>query len=233
MEPKAHDFRTVFCVHCGTPITFPVKCRERFCSLCAPYRASRARKRIRWLLEQKPLSHGARLRLITLTVKSEYDVQRQLQHLLSSFRRLRARTAWKTAVDGGIYVVEITRSERGWHCHLHIIAAGRFYPQHQLSKLWNNVSNSPIVDIRLIRSRAAVSYVCKYVTTPSVADRDVTVVSKALANLRLWSAFGTFHGLNRTYKPAAYHCPSCGNSDWISSRNLNSGYAVDHLGPPT
>jgi predicted RNA-binding Zn-ribbon protein involved in translation (DUF1610 family) len=229
MEANLHQFRTVYCASCGHEIRFPIKCRERFCPTCAPYRSSRARKRIKWVLSQVQTRGETRLRLVTLTIRSQKDVATMCTRLLRSFRTLRNRRAWKKHCSGGIYVIEITKSPEGWHAHIHAIVVGTYFPQREISQQWRSITGSPVVDIRLIRSQKAVNYVCKYVTTPSVTPEYVQSVSQALAHLRLWSTFGILHSINTKYVVPEYHCPSCGSTSWMTEWMISRGTEVDSL----
>lgn len=63
--------------------------------------------------------------------------------------------------------MEIKRGKDGrWHPHLHIIAQGRFYPQHELAEDWRKASGTSLIaDIRAIRNAdVAMRYVTKYVS---------------------------------------------------------------------
>ena len=143
-------------------------------------------------------------RMITLTVRSTAaeSLADLLAHLRSSFRRLRARAAWRAHVVGGIYTVEATHSPRtgAWHPHVHIIADGRYWNVQALQAEWNAASgDSYIVDIRPIRSKRGVArYVAKYVAKAADfaawSDSVIEEYAEAMHGARLVHTLGNLHG---------------------------------------
>lgn len=64
---------------------------------------------------------------VTLTVKNGPDLWERYQHLKNAFKRLRGRGkkghgVW-AGVSGAVWSTEFTKSEHGWHPHLHILVA--------------------------------------------------------------------------------------------------------------
>lgn len=76
------------------------------------------------------------------------------------FKRIKTRIA-----PAGIeyfLVWEVTRS--GWP-HAHLLLRGPYLPQKWLSRQWQELAGSPIVDIRALHSKAgAARYIAKYLT---------------------------------------------------------------------
>lgn len=211
---KTHDYSTIVCAGCGHTIQIPVRCGLRFCSVCSRSAAARAHARISFICNNMKKAKNERWKLITLTLISQSELAPQIDHLIKSFRRLRARKMWTEAIQGGIYVLEITRSIRGWHAHLHVLCIGKFIPQHHLSRVWQSISGSRIVDIRQVKPGAAISYVTHYLTKFDLSSADLIDAEAAVRNRRLWSPFGSAHDLNLQYKPAPVPCPHCGACDW-------------------
>ena len=65
--------------------------------------------------------------LVTLTVKNGPDLWERFQHLKHAFKRLRTRGRdgygpW-AGVSGAVWSTEFTKSDEGWHPHLHLIVA--------------------------------------------------------------------------------------------------------------
>jgi hypothetical protein len=140
-------------------------CRDRFCEPCGRDRASILRRNLATHLPATPL------RFITLTLRSSDDgLSRQLDRLYGSYKLLRAKRIWRDRVTAAAAFLELTLPEQTyrWHVHLHVLAAGEFLPQGDLSAAWLDVTgDSKIVDIRLVKHRkTAISYVTKYVTKP-------------------------------------------------------------------
>lgn len=142
-----------------------------------------------------------------------------VDHLITSFRKLRARKMWQHCVRGGCYVIEVTHSDHGWHAHLHILAMSRFMPQRWLSNVWNSISGSPIVWIESCRKgNNPVAYVTSYMTTWNIPQERLAEANRDLRDRRLWNVFGVAHAWNLKYRPAHTPCPCCGSDSWISDR---------------
>lgn len=141
-------------------------CRVRVCPRCQHNAASKLKRRLDIALRDHPRTSW---RLITLTMRSTSAPLRiQISNLKSSFRRLRQRKIWKANAEGGYAILEITYNNKTdrWHPHLHVITAGRFIKQADLSRDWAKASRgSPIVDIRQIKdTKGVLHYVTSYVT---------------------------------------------------------------------
>lgn len=139
-------------------------CGLRYCPRCQRLRAHQAADQLR-----DYLGHIDRnsYKLITLTLRhSSAPLDRQLDLLVASFRRLRQRKLWRSYVTGGYAVIEITYNpaKLEWHPHLHIIARCKYIPHHALAATWLAVTHtSMIVDIRVIRDAPhAARYIAKY-----------------------------------------------------------------------
>jgi hypothetical protein len=162
------------------------------------------------------VSDGARLRFLTLTIPSVPEPKQGLDTLWRCFRRLRQTSWWKKLVSAGIAVAEVTFGDSGWHVHLHVIVLSTWIPQRELSHHWKAVSPGRIVDIRLIPARDAISYLCKYMTKPSVDYAKVRIVSDALASRRMYTAFGAAYKLDvPDEERQLFECSKCGHTQWI------------------
>lgn len=146
-------------------------CRNRACPTCQMHKSQRLAASI-----EEAISRIDTPRLLTLTIQSgEKPLREQIDHLWASYRRLRQQRLWRASQRGAIAVMEITLNlqTQQWHPHLHIIIDGDFIQQKQWSAAWEKASEgSPIVDIRLIRSKKqAASYVASYVAKKSTSSR--------------------------------------------------------------
>lgn len=209
-----HGFRTFNCANCGHELRIPVRCGDRFCPVCSKSAASKTRKRLNWLFSHVEKRKNYNWKFITLTLKSSDDLALMVGKLIADFRRLRNRKFWTNAIDGGAYVIELTHGVHGWHAHLHIIAFGQFIPQRFLSRQWNGISGSPIVDIRKADPRDLTTYVTKYITKFEIPEGRRWEALHALDGRRLWSPFGILHDLNCQYVPEPSYCTDCGCSCW-------------------
>lgn len=169
-------------------------CHDRFCVPCGNGRAAVVAENLSRKLSSTP--H----RLLTLTLKSsDTPLGGQLDRLLRSFKRLRARLLWRERCDGGAAFLELAYNveTHRWHPHLHVIIQGRFLPHAFLKSAWLDITgDSTVVDIRPIRNtEAIVKYVTKYVTKPLpahvYAERDaLTAALLALHGRKTLFCFG-------------------------------------------
>lgn len=227
-----HEFRTVFCSHCGHRVSYPVRCTDRFCSICGAHRAARVRSRLRAILDNVKHQPKAGLKFLTLTLASSNDLESALNHLISSFRRLRGRQSWRRIVSGGAYVVEITRTEAGWHVHLHIIMSALYWRVTDISVMWQAVSAGKIVWIEAVTSQFQIGYLTKYITKSTIAPELQREVSAALKGRRLFTVFGDWDLLSRAWKKQPYYCPKCHACDWQPDYTLSGDESARLYSPP-
>jgi len=170
-------------------------CRQRWCPMCAAQKASFARESTQAWLESL-----AAPRFLTLTLRHcEDDLKPQIEYLQDCFRRLRQRAYWKKRVTGGVWFLQVHRSESDgcWHPHFHILLEGEYLEQGELSDLWDLVSyGSPIIDIRRIHNpESSAMYVARYSARParfaSMPLDDRVEMIEALKGKRLCGTFGT------------------------------------------
>jgi hypothetical protein len=170
-------------------------CRERWCPMCAAQKAKFAKESCQQYIESLKSP-----RFLTLTLRHcEDDLKPQVEFLQDAFRRLRTRAYWKKRVFGGVWFLQVHRSENDgcWHPHLHILLDGAYLEHGTLSDLWDLVSyGSPVLDIRKIHNpESSASYVARYSARPAkfeampIADRVEMITS--LKGKRLSGTFGT------------------------------------------
>lgn len=174
-------------------------CRDRFCVACTSAKARATAQAVSRMCE------GRTVRMITLTLKNtDSTLAPVLDKLYRSFARLRRRTFWLKAVDGGIAFLEVkyNASTNRWHPHLHVLVVGRFVHHGLLKRAWHVITNdSFIVDIRHLRSpRDGAKYAAKYAGKPlsHTYRANPAAFDDAVATLkgrRLVSAFGEFRSM--------------------------------------
>jgi len=182
-------------------------CHDRFCQPCARMRAANIRMNLDGALTNETL------RFVTLTLAhADVPLAQQTARLYRAFKDLRATSWWKDRVDGGAAFLEVTRNaESGrWHPHFHILVAGRYLPQHQLSQLWLDATgDSCVVDVRAVRDREEIArYVTKYVTKPFSSNvfkdlATLTELVQALQGRRMLVTFGSWRKWHLTASPSA------------------------------
>lgn len=189
----------------GSATLITDRCRDRMCPHCQVKRAAVVATAIELKVCRLPS-----LRFATLTIAADdRTLSERIDHLMSSFRRLRRMASWSTRVRGGIYAIEATRGRDGvnWHVHLHLLITGDFYPQTQLSDDWAAATgDSMIVDIRACHDRRSTAkYVAKYVAKPqslgSWSDDVLCEFATAFHGKRMTHTFGSLHGVS-TDEPA-------------------------------
>ena len=109
------------------------------------------------------LERGGALRMLTLTSSNEAptDIQR-------SWRALYMRLKRRHLIEGYIKVPELTK---GGRLHLHILFRGSYISQSLISKWWEEIHKSKIVDIRFVKlnrgKHKVAGYMAKYMSKES------------------------------------------------------------------
>jgi hypothetical protein len=180
-------------------------CRSRWCLPCG---LSRGRLIANALIDSLPRNEP--IRFITLTLKhNDTPLKDQIDRLYYCFNRLRERRSWKTHVTGSACFIEIKVGRDGrWHVHLHVLAAGTFWKQRDLSHEWQCVTgDSSIVDIRMVSNKEdAIRYVAKYVGKPldNCIYHNPQRLDEAILSLkgrRLCTTTGSFRGIKLNPEP--------------------------------
>lgn len=213
-EP-GHAFMKVVCQHCGETIDVPVYCGNRFCPVCSVPRRVRVRNRLEFLVANTELPPHFHFKHLTLTIPNQPDLYEMVRYIVKSFRKLRNRAFWKNYVDGGAFVLEVTGRPNNWHVHIHTIIISRYLDWNKLLKAWIACSKGRGVWLTDIPASAAVGYLTKYLSKPSVPDLVLEYVNWALKGMRLFSPFGCWYALNLTYKKPKSACPVCGQTSWL------------------
>ncbi|MBA7636418.1 hypothetical protein ES703_44036 [subsurface metagenome] len=132
------------------------------------------------------LEKDSSCRFVTLTSspQSKNFIQQDLRRLFGRLRRRGILTDY-------IRVVEYSKSGLE---HVHLIYRGHFLPQPELSRLWSEIHQSPIVDIRSVRAsrhhlRGAAAELAKY-------------MAKEGSRRYSWSWGWVYKGFVRTWKSA-------------------------------
>ena len=211
-----HKYSTFYCINCGKKFRVPVRCKNRFGSVCGVSRRARVRSRIEHILHCLDLNKGHSLKFMTLTIPTNDDPREQYLILVASFRRLRQRKWFKKIFVGGASFYEVKRMEDGqYHVHLHVIVESAYIPVKQLSREWSIVSPGKIVDVRMIHSPQVVIYVTKYTLKSDLSLEDQFHASALLKGSRLFQPFGAWHHISRQWERPLFSCEECGNTEWV------------------
>jgi len=179
-----------------------------WCPDCGRHRAGRAKKRYTAKIRKFADLNKRLYRpvLITLTIRSGFDLEERADVLFDSFRRLRNRSAWKNHIIGAIGAGEITfNPQHGWHPHIHLIAFRKaFWDIEELQESWvaSTRGEGQILDIRAIKGelKGALNEVLKYVTKPAdIQKLSVEQVHQLVAFKRqMMFTFGKLRGFEVT-----------------------------------
>ena len=151
--------------------------------------------------------------MITLTVKNGESLSERYLHLKSAYRALQKRRShtiegrgWTefAKVKGSIHSYEFTRTQKGWHPHIHMVAlVSDWVDQKALSDEWKELTgDSFVVDIRKISDQgdglaSGMLEVFKYALKFQDLDLDDTWHAyETLKGKRLMGSFGCLRGLS-------------------------------------
>lgn len=214
-----HKYYRYICTiaSCDTADLFaPISCGDPLCLQCARWRQRTYRKYVEKRVNEVLHIHHGKLRMVTLTVKSSFDLEDRFNHLKDSFRELRRRRIWKDNVVAALAGYEVTYSDsEGWHVHVHLISTGTYMPQPLLKKAWSEITgDSDIVDIRKIDGyHGAMKEVLKYPFKPTnSADWEEAIkheFRRVIHGRRLYETFGAWYG-DKMIEKGGGCCPGCG-----------------------
>ncbi len=160
MSPRVHVQRGV------KPIVVMDRCRDRMCPTCQQFRASEIRRKL-----TTAVMRADSVRFLTLTQVDREDesLSDAIERIMQTWKKFRQRPAFKRAVKGGVFVLEVThaRDAERWHVHLHTLIEGTYWDQRECQHEWSAAAGYPqIVDIRAMHGRqSAIRYITKYLTT--------------------------------------------------------------------
>lgn len=178
-------------------------CKQRWCPLCGSAKVS-------WITftVSEWLANRNQPKFATFTIKhNEADLDEQLTSLTRNFYNLRRRPEFRKRVRGGIWFFQIKKSaaDNLWHNHYHSVIDSDYFPQAELSQMWERVTHdSRIVDIRIIREPGKVANeVARYAACPCDLSKntlqDNVTIYEALHGKRICGSWGTAKGV--TLKP--------------------------------
>ena len=174
------------------------RCCDRLCPLCSAQRSRKVADQLRAVMLT-----GQATRHIVLTVRTDTDttLAESLNHLRTSFAKLRRTPEWKEKISGGAYVIEITRNPKDgrWHPHIHILARGVYFPLRLLSALWAGITTDSMnVWITQANARHA-NHLAKYAAKPPRLEtwpvEAIQEYALATHGARMVQTFGSFHAL--------------------------------------
>jgi hypothetical protein len=188
------------------------RCNIRYCPSCSNRRSARfVKKYIPYVSEFLKQNSRFKPCLLTLTQKklsgeSKKDARARI---LKSFKKVIRRKFFNEYFAGGIWACEVTESDSGNHCHLHIfIFRRKFIDEKLLKKEWSKVSpGAKNLNIKLIDGKDGIESglreVIKYISKPIPADNltlDSVKQVLQLKGLRMLDTFGEFRAFCRDFE---------------------------------
>lgn len=195
-------------------------CQLRLCPMCMARRAKRAAYKLSKVLNMVEAEHDARFLFLTLTIRNceGTELGNTIEHLIRAWDRFRDQRQIQRSVRGWFRALEVTRRDKGYHPHLHVILAVEpgyftdpklYLPQNELVRRWRKalrVDYDPSVRISVTRARgeksagkAAAVEAAKYAVKdedyidPKLTDEEATDILRDYT-IALWgrrlTAFG-------------------------------------------
>lgn len=230
----------LYCSNCGETKKVLYYCMRRYCPECARRYSRKLQDkllvRLKRLKEFENSENRFRLRMITLTIKTDGDHDGALskigEALPKLWRNLLARDRYSKKVRKGSevatgWVNSIEFGPKTLNVHVHGVYWGPFIRQKDLSEEWKRLTGSCVVDIR-VADHKALREVIKYASDFSkISPEGVVLVAESLEGKRRISTYGVFRGveseaLDDLYKMIGidHLCTRCGCNDWITEKGL-------------
>jgi len=159
-------------------------CQDRFCETCARKRSAKLARRYRSVIEQE--CEGMFGHMLTLTYKNSEKL-RERGRIAKDIRNLMRRPVWKRhgGIVGGLYGVEVTRGEGGWHPHVHLLVFTRHpiasYTEGKREGQWLVALNQEVSDAWLEITRD--SFIVQGVTWDGNVEEIVKYMTKSPESL--------------------------------------------------
>lgn len=225
----SHIFAVYACGHCGNRQVVPLSCGNRFCSVCQSSRHLRAKRRMKALVNAVKTPAGMRMNFVTLTIPNSSTIEDGVKTLRTAFQKLRASKWWKKKVDGGIFVIEVTKRPKGWHVHAHIACTSRWIKHPELSARWKKLTGAKVVWICPAKV-SVVGYLLKYMSKAPDAPEQVQLeISTGLRGVRLFQPFGSWFNIKVTVERQQWTCKVCGEHHLDWTPETRSGEYAAHI----
>jgi hypothetical protein len=181
------------CNGCSDVQVFRNRCDNFFCPECQPKLARRRQEGVSWWARQI-----TQPKHVVLTVRNIPDLTKghvlELKKWFTQLRHRRFTKNWR----GGMYSVEVTNENKGWHLHLHILVDARWIDSGGLAREWESVNrgNGNIVKVKDCRNADYLREVTKYaVKGNELAKWTGTQIREFIAAFRGTKTFGVFGSL--------------------------------------
>lgn len=228
------------CKGCGSVGWVKNRCGLRVCPDCAGRMKIRLLKKYERGIKRLNNFYKQRLKLLTLTIKNVPDLKAPdfdaISSLKESFYRLRKRPRLRNKIYGGVYGLETTFRDNGWHVHIHALVSSEYIrdacsrmkkaknreeekeiensycsrcKSKCLRRFWQETTGSSVVDVRKANTKA-INEIIGYITKPFSTNDPELLVDwwQAMKNRPFLKPFGCFYDMRKIR--VALTCPFCG-----------------------
>jgi len=133
-------------------------------------------------------------KFITLTAdfdSSTITLRDRIREIKRAMGRLRRKAVWSKAVSKGVWFLGFTPDGNLFRPHLHIVVDSAYFDHRTLSRAWEDVFGSPVVDIRRVWSDGVVDYLLRQIALPPMPDQtSLFNFIRGTYGERLFGAFG-------------------------------------------
>lgn len=186
-------------------------CDLRVCVSCQRRQSKELAAKTRRKLDAIGQRKGWRLRLITLTVRTDglEDMRRAVKLLGRALPKL-WRKVLKAEGAGAMFALEAGEARGNIHCHG--LYYGPWVDQKELSAEWSKLTGgSFVVHVTEAKGAGAVAEVCKYVCHPALKVELQAALEDALQGTRRVRTYGTLYGCEpEPEETPGRTCPCCG-----------------------
>jgi len=204
---ECHTYQGIAqCGGCLQVKPFWNRCEVFYCPVCQP---TLSRDRVQsigwWVQEIDQPKH------VVLTVRnSAHLTQSYVKWFKSCLTKLRRRKICRNWI-GGLYNLETTLEDKGWHVHAHLLVNAKWIDKPELARTWAEIvgQDFAIVGVYDARQRDYLKEVTKYAVKGSDLAKwtplQIATFINAFQGVRTFGVFGSLYGLRTKYR------------DWIKS----------------
>lgn len=193
------------CGGCRKVVKFWNRCDIFYCPQCAPRLAKKRLEGLMWFVEKM-----SQPKHIVLTMKNVDVLTREYvssaKKKLAQFRRRKLFAGAKS----GLWAMEVTKKDKGWHLHFHLVVDIRWIGVKELSREWSSVcgDGSKIVWVEDARRGSLRTNLPRYVTKyagkgfrPHTWEaKDFCEFVEAMRDGRTFGVFGELLGVRAEWR---------------------------------
>lgn len=198
----------------------PCSCNSIFCPHCREKRNKEHKKKFNAVIEK---FSGNEIKFFTVTLKTYLVYAVHLfpfKDVLRNFKKNIKKLFRKLNVVAGVYSIEIIlRDCQQLYIHAHVLAVMPYVDQIWISILWERISGSSVVHIKVLKGKSKADYLFKgYSRMYLFKDEDKDIfrqfgtftdaiklhLLKEFKNVRLAETYGDFRGIAKINRLVGY-----------------------------